>query len=110
MRPLPPEVAGPDNDLADRLDHYTKRAIADRDAVVYAFGQRWGPERNVADKIFGFRPGNGVHDIHMNQGNSKQFRGDDGVWQDGGLLFEFPGEARSVGAVPGVSEPGVAHR
>ena len=50
----------------------------------------------MPDKIFGFRPGNGVHDIHMNQGNSGRFRDDDGVWQDGGLLFQFPGEDRWV--------------
>ena len=96
MRPLPPDVSGPDNDLADRLDHYTERAMADDEAILYAFGERWGPESNVPDKIFGFRPGNGVHDIHMNQGNSARFRDDDGVWQDGGLLFRFPGEDRWV--------------
>ena len=33
MRPLPPDVVGPDNDLADRLDHYTERAIGDADAT-----------------------------------------------------------------------------
>jgi hypothetical protein len=38
-----------------------------------------------------------VHDIHMNQGNSGRFRGDDGVWQDGGLLFHFPADSRWVG-------------
>ena len=91
MRPLPPDVDGPDNDLADFLDHYVKRAIADPDALVYAFGERWGPENGSKDKIFGFRPGNGVHDIHMNQGNSARFRGDDGVWQDGGLLVRIGG-------------------
>ena len=90
MRPLPPDVEGPDNDLADRLDHYTERAIGDADALVYAFGERWGPEASTPDKIFGFRPGNGVHDIHMNQGNSARFSNDDGVWQDGALLFHFP--------------------
>jgi hypothetical protein len=89
MRPLAPDLVGPDNDLADRLDHYVQRAIGDGAPVVYAFGQRWGPEGS-ADKVFGFRPGNGVHDIHMNQGNSGRFRDDDGVWQDGGLLFHFP--------------------
>ena len=91
MRPLAPDVAGPDNDLADFLDRYVKRAIADPGALVYAFGERWGPENGVRDKIFGFKPGNGVHDIHMNQGNSARFRGDDGVWQDGGLLLRLGG-------------------
>ena len=91
MRPLAPDVAGPDNDLADFLDRYVKRAIADPGALVYAFGERWGPESGVRDKIFGFKPGNGVHDIHMNQGNSARFRGDDGAWQDGGLLLRLGG-------------------
>jgi uncharacterized protein YukJ len=89
MRSLPPDVAGPDNDLADLLDHYVQRAIGDPAARVYAFGERWGPESGVKDQMFGFRPGNGVHDIHMNQGNSARFRGDDGVWQDGGLLIRL---------------------
>jgi uncharacterized protein YukJ len=97
LRSLPPDVTGPDNDLADLLDHHVRRAIGTSTAEVYAFGQRWGPEPGAADKVFGFLPGNGVHDIHMNQGNSGQFRRDDGVWQDGGLLLHFPGEGRWVG-------------
>ena len=44
MRALPPDVAGPDNDLGDLLDHYVQRAIGRPDALVYAFGERWGPE------------------------------------------------------------------
>ncbi|MFJ4188464.1 DUF2278 family protein [Kitasatospora sp. NPDC089509] len=94
MRVLPPDLPGPDNDLADLLDHYVQRAIADADAAVYVFGQRFGPEPGVPDKVFGFLPGNGVHDVHMNQGNSGQFRGDDGVYQDGGLLIHLPDENR----------------
>ena len=90
MRPMPATEPGPDNDLADKLDHFTGRAAADETARVYAFGQRWGPEASLPDKVFGFSPGNGVHDIHMNQGNSGPFVRDDGVWQDGGLLFHFP--------------------
>jgi uncharacterized protein YukJ len=97
MRPLPADVTGPDNDLSDRLDHYIERAIADPAAMLYVVGERWGPEQNTPDKIFGFRPGNGVHDIHMNQGNSGRFRNDDGVWQDGGVLIHFPDEERWVG-------------
>jgi uncharacterized protein YukJ len=96
MRPLPPDVTGPDNDLADLLDHYVRRAMGDRQAVAYVFGERFGPEPTTPDKVFGFRPGNGVHDVHMNQGNSGQFRRDDGVWQDGGLLLHFLAESRWV--------------
>ena len=59
-------------------------------AVTSPFGQRWGPEPTIKDKVFGFLPGNGIHDIHMNQGNVAPFLGDDGVWQDGGLLIHFP--------------------
>ena len=90
MRILPANVPGPDNDLSDQVEHFVDRAIQESDAVVYAFGQRWGPEGTTKDKVFNFLPGNGVHDIHMNQGNVPPFLGDDGVWQDGGLLFQFP--------------------
>jgi uncharacterized protein YukJ len=89
MVPLPANLSGPDNDLNEKLDGYVQRAMADEDAAIYAFGQRWGPE-NKNDKIFGFSPGNGVHDIHMNQGNSGSFKKDNGVYQDGGLIFHFP--------------------
>ena len=90
MRPLPPTLPGPDNDLSDQLEHFVKRAIQEPDATVYAFGQRWGPEPQTRDKIFNFLPGLGIHDIHMNQGNVPPFLGDDGVWQDGGLVLQFP--------------------
>ncbi len=96
MRTLPGNSPGPDNDLSDRLEHFVSRAIGDPDARLYAFGQRWGPEDDTPDKIFGFAPGNGVHDIHMNQGNGGRFASDDGVWQDGGLLFHFPTENQWV--------------
>jgi uncharacterized protein YukJ len=96
LRTLPPDLPGVDNDLADLLDHFVQRAIADPRSAVYLFGQRFGPEVNVPDKVFGFRPGNGVHDIHMNQGNSGRFRNDDGVHQDGGLLVHLPAEDRWV--------------
>ncbi|GAA2803525.1 DUF2278 family protein [Kitasatospora sp. CM 4170] len=96
LRTLPPDLPGADNDLADLLDHYVQRAIADPAAAVYLIGQRFGPEPTVRDKVFGFLPGNGVHDIHMNQGNSGRFRTDDGVFQDGGLLIHLPADDRWV--------------
>ena len=43
MRPLPANAPGPDNDLADKLDHYLARAATDPTARLYAFGQRWDP-------------------------------------------------------------------
>jgi uncharacterized protein YukJ len=96
MRLLPPNLPGPDNDLSDRIEHYVKRAMQEEDARVYAFGERWGPEGGKADKIFGFRPGNGIHDIHMNQGNDMSHKSDDGVWQDGALMFHFPSSQQWV--------------
>ena len=96
MRTLPHDVPGPDNDLNEALDHYVQRAMSAEEVEVYAFGQKWGPE-DVKDKYFGFRPGSGIHDIHMNQGNAAQFKHDDGVWQDGGLILRFPAQDQWVG-------------
>ncbi|HEX5966365.1 MAG TPA: YukJ family protein [Pyrinomonadaceae bacterium] len=97
MRPLPFNLPGLDNDLNEKIHNVMQRAVADEDAVVYAFGERWGPEKNKKDKYFGFLPGNGIHDIHMNQSNVGQFVGDDGVWQDGGVIVQFPTQGQWVG-------------
>ncbi|HEY9613388.1 DUF2278 family protein [Allocoleopsis sp.] len=97
MKPLPFNMPGPDNDLNELIDLYIQRAINSDQAVVYAFGEKWGPE-DKADKIFGFRPGNGVHDMHMNQGSSGQFQKDNGIYQDGGLLIHFPERNQWVAA------------
>jgi uncharacterized protein YukJ len=94
MRPLPFNVPGIDNDLNEKIDNVMQRAVADEEALVYAFGERWGPEQNKKDKYFGFLPGNGIHDIHMNQSNVGSFVKDDGVWQDGGLIIHFPAQGR----------------
>jgi uncharacterized protein YukJ len=95
MRPLPFNVPGPDNDLNEKIHSVMQRAMGDEDSLVYAFGERWGPE-NKKDKYFSFLPGNGIHDIHMNQGNAPSFAGDDGVWQDGGLIIQFPAQQQWV--------------
>jgi uncharacterized protein YukJ len=89
MRILAGDIAGPDNDLNEEINRYIQRAITDEEALIYAFGQRWGPE-DKKDQYFGFKPGNGIHDIHMNQGNVAKYAGDDGVWQDGGILIHTP--------------------
>jgi uncharacterized protein YukJ len=90
MRPLPFNVPGTDNDLNEKLDRVVQQALSDEEALVYVFGERWGPEPQTRDKIFGFLPGNGVHDVHMNQGNIGQWVRDDGIYQDGALFIRFP--------------------
>jgi uncharacterized protein YukJ len=90
LRTLPHDLPGPDNDLSDRVEYYVGRAREEQGSEVYAFGEPWGPEEDQRDKVFGFVPGNGIHDIHMNQGNDPEFARDDGVWQDGALVFRFP--------------------
>jgi len=96
MVPLPKDVPGPDNDLNEIIGYFIEKAMRDRHAVLYAFGEKWGPDRHKKDRYFGFLPGNGIHDIHMNQGNMARFTKDDGVWQDGALWIHFPSEHRWV--------------
>jgi uncharacterized protein YukJ len=90
MRLLGSDLAGPDNDLSDRIEHFVQRAMREPQSSVYAFGAQWGPDSTRPDQIFGFKPSNGMHDIHMNQGNVPPFVNDDGIWQDGALMFHFP--------------------
>jgi len=95
MRPLPVDLPGEDNDLNEKIGALVKRAKADPQARLYAFGGRWGPEPHQRDAEFGFEPGNGVHDIHMNQGNPPgRHAHDNGAWQDGALLLHYPGAGR----------------
>jgi uncharacterized protein YukJ len=59
--------------------------IADKGGVIYAFGSAFADSGKV----------DGIHDIHMNQGNpvggkSGGFSGDNGVWQDGALFINLP--------------------
>jgi uncharacterized protein YukJ len=55
--------------------------IADKDGVIYAFGSAFSDGGKV----------DGIHDIHMNQGNPlKNHGGDNGVWQDGALFIHLP--------------------
>jgi len=93
---LPPEKSGTDDDLNEKIEYYIKRAIEEK-AIIYAFGERWGPENNVPDRYFHFKPGNGIHDIHMNQGNVEKWQGDDGTWQDGGLFIHFEKKQQWIG-------------
>ncbi len=91
IRRIPASRPGPRNDLVDEIDEYVSRLMADPTARLHAFGTRWGPEPRTPDQVFEFLPGNGIHDVHMNQGNSDEHWHDNGIWSDGGLIFHEPG-------------------
>lgn len=89
MKIFPSQLDGLDNDLNDRIDALVQAMIGNEDNLIYVFGETWIDETKK-DKVFGFLPGNGLHDIHMNQGDlTGEYEHQDGVYQDGGLVFYF---------------------
>lgn len=102
-----PRSAGKRRGLTDLLDVYINRAIEDPDALVYAFGSRWGPKAHEIDRTFRghpIQPSDGVHNIHMNQGNidppgdrDDRYFAENGPWQDGALLIYCAGRNEWVG-------------
>jgi uncharacterized protein YukJ len=92
MKPVPPDKPGADNDLKDLLETAVVKAMDQEGSVIYAFGAKWGPEKGKPDRYFKFVPGNGIHDIHMNQGNSGKYKKDNGVYQDGAIVIEYPND------------------
>jgi uncharacterized protein YukJ len=96
VTPIPSFRQGADNDLNDKINAYVDYAMGDENNLIYAFGEPWENEQKT-DKYFGFLPGNGIHDIHMNQGSLiEKYKNDDGVYQDGGLIFYFAADNRYV--------------
>ncbi len=74
--PLPGKTAS--QNLQNAVVQFLNQAIADRNGTIYAFGAQ-------------YTSGQGIHDIHMNQGNpAGDHSQDNGVWQDGLLLFSMP--------------------
>jgi uncharacterized protein YukJ len=87
MKPIVHLAPGPNNDLFERVEDLLQRGINEEGAIIYAFGERWGPEDNKPDQYFSFEPGNGVHLIHMNQGGSGD---ENSTFSDGALIIDFP--------------------
>ena len=92
---LPATANGSNNDLNDIFNVWVEKALATTGTLVYAFGSKWAPEK-APDDYFDFTPGQGIHDIHMNQGNTGSFAKDNGVYTDGGLFIHFPDEDRWI--------------
>lgn len=74
-RLLPHDVPGEKNDIIDVLIPILDRAIGSN-ASIFVYGSRFGD-------------GKGIHNVHMNQGNPRRWAGDNGVYQDGGIIFQF---------------------
>jgi uncharacterized protein YukJ len=68
--------------LANAVTTLIGQAIHDGNATVYAFGSAYA-DSGATD---------GIHDIHMNQGNPDpgRFARDNGTWQDGALFLNMP--------------------
>ena len=85
MHALPPDGSGVT--LLNLLDGQVERAKADGEAVAIAFGEFFVDRGS--DETFGFSPEQGVHDIHMMQGNRGSFADDNRVNGDGALFIRF---------------------
>ncbi|HEY2158874.1 MAG TPA: DUF2278 family protein [Isosphaeraceae bacterium] len=61
------------------------KAVGNTGITAYCFGHRYDPSRKP-DPTWGFAPDDGVHNIHMNQGNAPNNHGNEnGRHQDGAL-------------------------
>ncbi len=88
MTHLPYKQSGVNDDIQDLIEVHAKRAKLEAGSSIYVFGSYWLDRQFPPDHFFNTH--NGVHDVHMNQGNDAGHRMDDGVYQDGGLIFSFP--------------------
>jgi uncharacterized protein YukJ len=81
LLPISSAAGSRHNDLNNEIVDLLNRAIADADGTVYAFGSSYADPDGVQ----------GIHDIHMNQGNPPgNHDGDNGVWQDGAIFMNLP--------------------
>jgi len=96
---VPSTGPGASDDLQDVLTTYL-RQLHDQNGELFTFGAKFpepGQPPNPRPIDNELRTIQGVHDIHMNQGNPNPgaFAKDNGVFQDGGLILAFP--SRHVG-------------
>jgi uncharacterized protein YukJ len=92
MKPLPlfDRSAPIEDQGSEEVKQLIDDVVADPNAVVFAFGHRYDQQssRNAA---WGFSPDDGIHNIHMNQGNYRGNHDDEnGRGEDGALFIYFP--------------------
>ncbi len=99
LAPKSHKAGGRQNGLNNEVVDLLNRAVADANGTIYAFGSAYAD----ADEV------QGIHDIHMNQGNPPHnHAGDNGVWQDGAILMNLPAMQTLAGRLHAcISNPGV---
>jgi uncharacterized protein YukJ len=81
LLPMSFPAASRHNDLNNEVVDLLNRAVQDPNGTMYIFGDAFADGTN------------GIHDIHMNQGNPQGSHDqDNGIWQDGALFADLPAE------------------
>jgi uncharacterized protein YukJ len=99
MVTVPPKQSDKDgNDLNDDIDPWIQKAKNNAQAEVFAFGSSWDDSTDPhpdPHQYFHPNPSLGIHDIHMNQGDSGSQGVNNGAGQDGALFIRFAGAANA---------------
>ena len=97
MKDVPPKQSDNDgNDLNDDIDPWIQKAMNNPQAEIFIFGDFFnnaGEAHPDPRQYFNPNPPSGVHDVHMNQGDSGSEEKNNGPGQDGALFLRFIGAA-----------------
>lgn len=100
MKVVPPKgTNGQENDLDDDIGPWIQKAMNNPQAEVFAFGSSWNDSNGGTPDphpYFNPDPTKGIHDIHMNQGDTGQEAKYNGIWQDGALFLRFMANANGA--------------
>ncbi len=89
----PASDASPGENLNGDISPWVQKATNNPDAELFVFGSGWDDNapgsHPVGRKYFNPDPAKGVHDIHMNQGDTGSSAKFNGPGQDGALFFHL---------------------
>jgi uncharacterized protein YukJ len=90
MKAVPP--AGDNADLNDDIDPAVQKAMNNANAELFVFGSSFDNSNDTHPDptvYFDPNPSLGMHDVHMNQGDTGSEARSNGTFQDGALFFHF---------------------
>jgi uncharacterized protein YukJ len=82
-RLLPHDIPEENNDMIDVLKPVMEEAISQK-ATIYLYGSHFSNN------------GQGIHNVHMNQGSPRKFQKDNGIHQDGGFILQFENHWKAI--------------